>query len=83
VKLLHKYVTLKIVMDERGEIFSREKKNPGSKNIAMLCYSLARVFAICDSTAEMLSQLEPVIEHLVGRQGQARRAQVHAKHLTD
>lgn len=54
MKLLHNYVTLKIVMDERGEIFSREKKNPGSKNVAMLCYSLARVFAICNSTAEML-----------------------------
>ena len=31
----------------------------------------------------MLSQLEPVIEHLVGRQGQPRRAQVHAMHVSD
>ena len=29
------------------------------------------------------TQLEPVIEHLVGRQGQSRGAQVHATHLSD
>ena len=29
------------------------------------------------------SQLEPVIEHLVGRQGQPRGAQVQAMHLSD
>ena len=33
--------------------------------------------------AEMLSQLETVIEHLVGRQGQPRGAQVHAMYLSD
>ena len=33
--------------------------------------------------AEMLSQLETVIEHLVGRQGQLKGAQVHAMHLSD
>ena len=37
-----------------------------------------------DSVAEMLkSQLEAVIEHLVGRQGQARGAQLHAVYLSD
>ena len=29
------------------------------------------------------SQLETVIEHLVGRQGQPRGAQLHAMHLSD
>ena len=29
------------------------------------------------------SQFEPVIEHLVGRQGQARGAQVHVMELSD
>jgi len=33
------------------------------------------------SVVEMLS--ETVIEHLVGRQGQPRGAQVHAMHLSD
>lgn len=32
---------------------------------------------------EMLSWLELVIEHLVGRQDQPRGAQVHAVHLSD
>ena len=31
----------------------------------------------------MLSQLEAMIEHLVGRQGQPRGAQLHAVHLSD
>jgi len=37
--------------------------------------------AHCRGNAE--SQLEPVIEHLVGRQGQPRAAQLHALHLND
>ena len=37
--------------------------------------------AHCRGNAE--SQLEPVIEHLVGRQGQPRAAQLHAMHLSD
>jgi len=39
------------------------------------------LFSLCSKNAK--SQLEPVIEHLVGRQGQPRRAQVHAMHLSD
>jgi len=36
---------------------------------------------LCSLNAK--SQLEPVIEHLVGRQGQPRGAQVHAMYLSD
>ena len=36
---------------------------------------------ICNGNAK--SQLETVIEHLVGRQGQPKGAQVHAMHLSD
>jgi len=36
---------------------------------------------LCSSKAK--SWLEAVIEHLVGRQGQPRRAQLHAMHLSD
>ena len=42
---------------------------------------LASLFPCCSRNAK--SQLEPVIEHLVGRQGQPRGAQVHAMHLSD
>jgi len=38
-------------------------------------------FPGCSRNAE--SQLEPVIEHLVGRQGQPRGAQVHVMQLSD
>jgi len=37
--------------------------------------------AYCSGNAK--SGLEQVIEHLVGKQGQPREAQVHAMHLTD
>ena len=36
---------------------------------------------ICHGNAK--SQLQTVIEHLVGRQGQLRGAQLHAVHLSD
>ena len=36
---------------------------------------------MCSGTSN--SWLEPVIEHLVGRQGQPRGAQVHAMYLSD
>ena len=35
----------------------------------------------CRGNAE--SQLQPVIKHLVGRQGQPRAAQLHAMYLSD
>jgi len=35
------------------------------------------------SVAEMLSQLEAVMEHLMGRQDQYREAPLHAVHLSD
>jgi len=38
---------------------------------------------LCESVAEILSCLEAVIEHLVGRQGQARGAQLYAMYLSD
>ena len=38
-------------------------------------------FSVCSGNAK--SWLEAVIEHLMGRQGQPRGAQVHAKNLSD
>jgi len=39
--------------------------------------------SICSCSRNAESQLEAVIEHLVGRQGQPRGAQVHAMDLSD
>jgi len=38
---------------------------------------------VCYCSGNAKSQLEPVIEHPVGRQGQPRGAQVYAMHLSD
>jgi len=46
-----------------------------------LTLRLERLLQRCSRNAK--SQLEPVIEHLVGRQGQPRGVQVHATHLSD
>jgi len=47
----------------------------------ILRYTASILFNSCNGNAK--SWLEPVIEHLVGRQGQPRGAQVHAVHLSD
>ena len=51
------------------------------EQVKVLSSEQALCFHLCSVNAE--SWPEPVIEHLVGRQGQPREAQVHAVQLSD